>query len=152
RDLCDAGTPGCRVLLKIVKIEEDAEAKRSITRTLAAELNRSVPQLLADNNYELLEMLVEIGLHDEAKTGVANYAAYWLLRGKLDERIALVKAEQAKSDNPKKDAERLAWLTRAKGDLTAAREWAQKSGNEELLDALLFEAGDWKELAKRGAE
>ena len=45
----------------------------------------------------------------------------------------------------------LAYLDRAKGDLNAALEAAQRSAEQDLVDHLLIEKGAWKQLAERGA-
>src|SRR5205823_2839397 len=114
--------------------------------------------LLEEDNFEALEALLEVSLAQGAQAGAANYAAYWLLRGKLDERIAHFKALSAPATSPqrqqgdtlqKRNAEILAYLYRAQGDLEAARRAAEKAERPDLVEALLFEAGRWKELARR---
>jgi tetratricopeptide (TPR) repeat protein len=151
KELFEAGMPGVKALLKVAKVEPDAEVRRALIGQITVELNRAVPQLLQENKHELLEQLMDVGLSQDVKTGIANYTAYWLLRGKLDDRIDTVKAQALKSETPKRQAEILAYLYRARGDAAAARAEAAKAGAEELLEALLIEAGDWKQLAKRGA-
>jgi predicted Zn-dependent protease len=71
------------------------------------------------------------------------------MRGQLDDRIARYKALAGKGPDGARNAEILARLYRAKGDLAAARDAAAKAGLAALEDDLLYEAGDWKELARR---
>ena len=111
----------------------------------------SVPLLLEKNNRHLLERFVEIPLDYRTDVGVPHYAAYWLLNGKIDERIAHFKALEAKSSDPKREAEILAYLYRAKGDLPAALDAARRADLDDLVDHLLVQAGDWKKLAERQA-
>ncbi len=151
--LAEGGAAAQRALRKLVTSEEDVEVKRLLFGTLAREL----PLLLAEDNREALEPLLEAGLH-VGSMGPGPYAAYWMLRGKLDERIASFEA-QAKKTNAPKTAEVLAYLYRARGDLAAARRAAEKAaaltkdpdekkGAEELVQSLLYEAADWNELAR----
>jgi hypothetical protein len=106
--------------------------------------------MLEEGNFDRLEALVEASLAGDFRQGVTNYTAFWVLRGKLDDRIALHKALAAKGGAEREQQYQvLAHLHRAKGDLAAALQAAEKSGRKELVEALLYEAGDWKELARR---
>jgi tetratricopeptide (TPR) repeat protein len=150
-DLFDAGAPGCKALLKIAKVEPDADVRANLMVQIAAGLPRAVPLLLEDDNPVLLERLVEIGLDNQVRTGIAHYAAYWQLSGRIDGRIAHFKALEKKSDDRKREAEILAYLYRAKGDLASAVEAARRAEVDDLIDHLLGEAADWKQLAERKA-
>jgi len=149
KELFGAGMPGCRCLLRILALETDDNVKRQVQAMINEELPRSIPLLLAEKNYPTLETLVELGLKAELKASVSNYTAFWLLRGKLDDRIAHHKTLEAKKgDDAKRNAEILAHLYRASGDLAAARAAAQRADRPDLLENLLYESGEWKELAK----
>src|SRR5205807_9416445 len=115
---------------------------------LAREMPRAVPALLAEDRLDVLEPLLEQGLDIDPPVCAANYAAYWLLRGKLAERIASLESP-AEKKNDKHRAEVLAYLYRARGDLVAARAAAERAERPDLVENLLSEAGDWKELARR---
>jgi hypothetical protein len=149
RELLDKGTAGSRVVLKIARAEENADLRRQLFNLMAAEVPRTVPVLLADGDHATLETLLELGLDNDVRTGVAHCAAYWLLRGTLDKRLAEFERAEKKSDNPKRAAEVLAHLYRAKGDRAAALAAARRSGNDDLVEGLLVEGADWKELARR---
>jgi Flp pilus assembly protein TadD len=149
KELIAAGPTGYRSLLKIASAEPDPATRGRIFVILSTELKRVAPQLLAEEKYEALEPLLDVVLANDPKLAGGDYAAYWLLRGKLDDRIAHFKAVAGKGTEGKKNWEILSRLYRAKGDLAAAREAADKAGEAELAEFLLYEAGDWKELARR---
>jgi tetratricopeptide (TPR) repeat protein len=146
KELFGSGTAGCRVLMKLVKAEENAEAKANIMNVLSREMSHAAPGLLADANYEMLEMFLDIGLAADVRSNVSGYTSYYLLRDKLGDAVEKV---NKKPEFAKQREEILAYLYRAKGDLKAARAAAEKSGQAELTDELLYESGEWKELAKR---
>ncbi len=124
-----------------------------------------------EGNYESLETFLDLGLVGDTNTAAPDYCAYYLLRGKLDAGMERVKNKKDLDD--KRKLEILAYMYRAKGDLKAAvaeadklvdlakKEEANAPENQkaqaashrdaaEMLAAdLLFEAGAWKELAKR---
>jgi hypothetical protein len=151
RELVDAGPPGCKAVLKLASIEEDKDLKHALLNQLSTHLPRTLPTLLAAKDFTTLETLLGAGLasslDSDTKTGLTNIVAYWLLRGQIDEKIGHYKALEAKSDKPKEQAEILAYLHRAKGDLVAAREAALRAGKPDLAEALAYEAADWKGLA-----
>jgi tetratricopeptide (TPR) repeat protein len=144
-ELFESGTHGCRALMKIAA-NGNAEEKNAVLSVVSTKMNQAAPTLIAEGNYETLETFLDIGLAD-AKSGVPNYAAYYLLRGKLD--VAAEKVKNRSEFDAKRRGEINAYLHRAKGDLKAAREAAEKAGVPELAEELLFESGEWKELAKR---
>ncbi len=151
RDLLNQGAAGCRAIIRLAKQDLGAQVKPQILGLLSNELSRSIPDLLASKNHALLEELLEITLDDPSNgTSQQNYVAYWLLVGKLDERIAHHQAALAKKDRERRHEELLARLYRAKGSYREAAALADKAGDEGLATNLLYEAGAWKELAARG--
>ena len=152
RGLLEAGPAGCKSLLKILAAEDTPEAKKVLQDVIVAELPRSVPQLLARNDFTTLETLLNTGMAGDNPAGLRHAAAYWLLRGQLDQKIKHYRALEARGDKAtaKANAEILACLYRARGDFVAARGAARRAGREDLVDAMLYEAGDWNEDAWRG--
>jgi tetratricopeptide (TPR) repeat protein len=150
REMFDAGASGCATLLKIARAEKDANFRRRLFGQIGEESSRAVPALLADGSFTNLETLLELSVAAEADAAMPSYAAYWLLRGKLDDAVARWKAEAAKPDG-KRAWEVLAYLYRAKGDLPAARAAAEKTDRVDLVEEVLYQQGDWKALAKRPA-
>jgi Flp pilus assembly protein TadD len=148
REMFDAGAPGCATLLKIARVEKDANFRRRLLGQIGQEASRAVPALLADGSFANLETLLELGVAADAELAMPNYAAYWLLRGRVDEAVARWKAEAERPDS-KRAHEVLTYLYRAKGELPAARAAAERAGKPELIEEVLYEQGDWKALAKR---
>jgi tetratricopeptide (TPR) repeat protein len=149
RELFDNGSAGCKAVLRIYRAGEDLNTRRQILLRMTNHMARAVPALLAEGDLEPLAPLVEAVLEQDVRSGIGNYVAYWGLRGKLDERIALLQARLQMSPGDRRAWEVLAYLQRAKGDVAAARAAADKSSRADLVDALLVEAGAWKELASR---
>jgi len=146
-DLTRLGGHGYGTLLKLATAEEDANLRGEWLHFLANDTDRAIPVLLADGNEVVVEDMLELGLTTEREPALRNYAAYMLLRKRLDEKIDEIKDRAANGD--KKLAHLLAHLYRAKGMLPAAREMAEKADKQVFVDQILTEAGDWKALAKR---
>jgi tetratricopeptide (TPR) repeat protein len=142
--LLEAGRFGRKALARIAAAEPDAEVRSQVFDRVSREL----PDLLAKGELEAVQGLVEAGLHSGAM-GPAYYAAFWLLRGKLDDRIGFftVLAKDRDEERRRKADEVLAFLYRARGDLAAARRAAERAKRDDLVEAMLFEAADWKPLA-----
>jgi tetratricopeptide (TPR) repeat protein len=69
----------------------------------------------------------------------------------LPARIAEWEARAKLAVVPKAENEILAYLYRAQGDLAKARKAAEEAERNDLLEAILYEQADWKELARRPA-
>jgi tetratricopeptide (TPR) repeat protein len=149
RKLVEAGAPGWRALLRILKREEDATARRVVLGTIAGDLNHAVPLLLQDGNLSPLGDLLEHLLAEDPRLVMSNYTAFWLLRGELPARIAEHQAQARKKPDDKVRQEILVHLLRAKGDLPGALKAAEASERNDLIEAILYEMGDWKTLAAR---
>ncbi|HXG12652.1 MAG TPA: hypothetical protein VNK04_23040 [Gemmataceae bacterium] len=147
RELFDQGSAGCAALVRIATAEDDIEARRTLLQQITVESARAIPLLLAESNFDALDQLLELTVASGGESSVAGYAAYWLLRGKLDERIAHWKPQADKPDGARA-AEILAYLHRARGDLASARRAADKANRLDLVEALLVEQRAWKELAQ----
>jgi tetratricopeptide (TPR) repeat protein len=148
-ELLKAEPTGARTLLKIAGAEEDPSIRADLFDVVQKELSHKAPKQIADEQYDALEPLIDVLVAADVERGAGYYAAYWQMRGKLDERIAQFKKMTGKGPNGKRTWEIVAYLYHAKGDLVAARDAAEKADKPALVDALLLEAGDWKALAKR---
>jgi tetratricopeptide (TPR) repeat protein len=148
RALFDKGSKGCAALVKIAAAEDDGELRRSLFLQITQDSGRAIPDLIADGHLSTLEDLLDLGLAFEPGDAIyQNHAVYWLLRDKLDDRIAVLKA-RPEADKDSNLLQALTYLYRAKGDLKAAKLTAEKAGRRDLLAAVLTEAADWKALAK----
>jgi Flp pilus assembly protein TadD len=146
--LLQAGPAGLQTVLKIAKAEKDPNQRRHLGDLVSSKLPVAFRQALEEGKYEQFEKLLELG-HDSGVIHHNQYTVYWLLRGKIDERIADFQALLMRSPDEKRFAETLAYLYRARGDLVQARKAAEKSGRDDLLEGILYEAADWKALAAR---
>ncbi len=81
---------------------------------------------------------------------VRDYAALLLSRNKLDAAITQLRANLKATDAA--GQRRLAWMLRAKGDLAGAVAAAKLVNDNGLVEDLLAEMADWKELAKIDAK
>jgi tetratricopeptide (TPR) repeat protein len=149
-EMFDAGAPGCATLLKIARAEKDASFRGQLIGLIGQQSYRAIPALLQDGSFTHLEALLELGIAADTEQAMTSYAAYWLLRGRIDEAVARWKAEADKPGN-KRAYEVLAYLYRAKGELPAARVAAFKAGKADLIEQVLYDQGDWKALAERPA-
>ncbi len=146
--LLAAGGPGVRAMVRLARGEADAVARKEVFAGIAAGVARVAPALLEAEDRPALEALLELCVLGDVESGAGHYAAYWLLTGKIDTRIAALEA-RARADAPgKKENEVLFWLYRARGDLKKARDAALKAERAEFVEAALMEAGDWKTLDK----
>ncbi len=146
--LLQRGPVGLQAVLKISKAEKDPKQRKDLGAQISSGLPAAFPQVLEDGKYDQFEALLELG-HDSEIINHFQYTAYWLLRGKLDERIAHFRSALERTPTDKRCAETLAYLYRAKGDLSEASKAAEKSERADLLEGILYEAADWKALAAR---
>ncbi|MBY0526958.1 MAG: hypothetical protein K2R98_26430 [Gemmataceae bacterium] len=147
-ELTKLGGAGFSALLRIAGAEDDARFKADLFSRMARETAQAVPVMLMEENHAIIEELLELSLPSKQDAALRNYAAYILLRGRLDERIPHYKA-RAQGSMGAPAAAVLTHLYRAKGDLPSACAAAEKSADEQLLRQVLTERGDWKELARR---
>jgi tetratricopeptide (TPR) repeat protein len=147
--LLDRGSPGCAALSKVLTAEPSEPVRRSLLLVVAQETPRAFAPLLTAGDLDTLERLLEASLAVPLnEPAVQNYAAFSLLRGRLDDAVRRFRDRVAAGNDPAARTV-LTYLHRARGDLTAARAAAEKSGRDDLLDQVLIEQGDWKELARR---
>jgi tetratricopeptide (TPR) repeat protein len=148
KDLFALGNKGCAALLKIAKAEDDADYRQQLFQTISQESARVLPQLLAESNFSVLDELLDLTLAVRSDDRVLQYhAAYWLLRDKLDDRIAHFK-KLAEKEQDNMHWQTLAFLYRAKGDREQLAKIMDKTSRHDLLQATLIAANDWKALSK----
>jgi tetratricopeptide (TPR) repeat protein len=152
KGLMAMGARGYSTLVKLVNTESDADLRRELQAQVVREAPRVAGPLLADGETALVEELLDSGVAGNAPSAHEGYAAYWLLRGQIDKKIAAWSARPAPLGlNEQQASKVLAYLHRAAGDLPRARARAEQSGDVPLLLTVLTEVGDWKELARVGA-
>lgn len=139
-ELVKVGKPGFLALLKLRSKWNDTERY-----LLTTGIHRAALVAAADLDPAAAEALFAASVEADDDDLLSHYTATVLLRGRLAEAVA---RWQAEPDRAKADAV-LAHLRRAGGDWPAARKHAEATGRTELLDAILWEQGDWKALARR---
>lgn len=150
RKLLAAGPAGCKAVVKIARAEEDREVRQQVFGQVASNLPRAAASLLEENNTTGLDALFELALAADNRAGPLNYAAYHALRGRLPAVVAEWEARAKTAALPTTANLVLAYLHRAGGDLARATAAAKESKSLPLLEAILYEAADWKALAANG--
>jgi predicted Zn-dependent protease len=143
--LLNKGGAGYLVLSRIGAAQENADERRAFFEHLDKESSRILAQLLVEGKDDTVEEILELALKANTESSYRNYAAYLLLRGKLDDKISQYKTEGGRPEGVA-TSELLVYLYRAKGDLAGARRAAERLGKRPLLRAILWEEGAWKDL------
>jgi tetratricopeptide (TPR) repeat protein len=146
------GRPGYTVVLKLAAAEENPDFRRTLFQQLRAEAPRLAGALLAEGNLDAVEDLLEKTVlqretergSSAAEAALCNHAAFLLLRGTLDKKIAQLMAAPEVPDP--RTAEVLAYLHRAQGDRVRAFRAAEQAGDRHLQKWLLWEQSKWQEL------
>jgi hypothetical protein len=146
-----SGAPGSRAIVKIARAEADPLVRKDVFASIATGLVRGVGLLLEEKNITGLEAMLQLALEGDVKSGARNYAAYHLLTGQLPQRIAELEARAKRNPPGKVEAEILAYLYRANGELAKAAQAAADAELNELQEGILYQAGHWKELARQPA-
>ncbi len=144
-DLVQKGRPGQAALVRIAR-RVSPDDRKALAAAMTAAAREEVPRLLRVRDYDAAGELLDACVSGDADPALTDYAAFNLLRGQLDRTIARWQGEP-----PPRRSAVLAVLSRAKGDLAAARTHAAASGSAELLDDILWDLGDWADLARRPA-
>ncbi|MFO0842038.1 MAG: hypothetical protein U0797_06500 [Gemmataceae bacterium] len=150
RKLLAAGPAGCKAVVKIARAEEDREVRQQVFGQIASNLPRAAASLLEENNTAALDALFEVALAADNRAGPLNYAAYHGLRGRLPAVLAEWQARAKAAALPTAENVVLAYLHRGGGDLVRATAAAKEAKSLPLLEALLYEAADWKALGASG--
>jgi tetratricopeptide (TPR) repeat protein len=148
-NLVNLGKPGGMALAKLAGRVHTAEDRQIVSDELLWVESRTIRPMLLEGDIAGVEAFLEMILAADVKRASANYTAFMIWRGQLDEAIARWEAE-ARANPSARAAEVLVALYRAKGDFAAARRHA--AGRDELLNVVFWEQGDWAELARRPTE
>jgi hypothetical protein len=146
QELFDLGGKGCAALVKMARADEEPDSRSALLRQISDTAVTHLPAMTAAGDLGALDELIEVTVATQQEGFAQNYAAYWLLRDRVDDKIARVKNNSDLAEPYR--AQLLVLLYRARGDLPAARDVAAKAQRQDLVEALLAELGDWKALAK----
>jgi tetratricopeptide (TPR) repeat protein len=147
KGLLESGGPGREILVKLIDRQKDLAAKDRLAKLVWREASTAIGTRIADGDRAGAEQLLDFSVRTDHLPAHLAYAAYWHRRGKLAERIRGLAA--SKPANLEHHSALLATLYRVQGDYGEARTAAEESKNRDLLTAILFDEGNWKELAKR---
>jgi tetratricopeptide (TPR) repeat protein len=154
--LLELDGPGYVIVSKFAAVEQEPEARRRYNEMLRTALPRVIAVLLGEDKLDPVDEILaaamsrrgaESSVHG-TDTSLRDYAAFQFLRGTLDKKIAQLSADPTLAGQPR-NAEVLAYLHRANGDLARAVRAAEQSGDRALQRSLLTEHGQWGELLDR---
>ncbi|HEV8292352.1 MAG TPA: hypothetical protein VGP94_10525, partial [Tepidisphaeraceae bacterium] len=137
--------------VRLARAEESYALRSQVFHELAQMGARGAIGFLSEGDFQSAEQCLEVGLSDGLDRQTRSYTTFLLLRGKADAKIASLRTEMELGDGISGAARLLAYLLRAKGDLSGARLAAEQSHDDRLLEGILLEQGDWKMLASRHA-
>ncbi|HEV8379345.1 MAG TPA: hypothetical protein VGP99_10885 [Tepidisphaeraceae bacterium] len=138
--------------VRLARAEESYALRSQVFHELAQMGARGAIGFLSEGDFQSAEQCLEVGLSDGLDRQTRSYITFLLLRGKADPKIASLRSEMELGDGISGAARLLAYLLRAKGDLSGARQAAEQSHDDRLLEGILLEQGDWKMLAGRHAK
>lgn len=135
-----------KTLFGLMQIETDPTSRQLFFNTLQADIQRLAPQMIASNDWSVLEQCLDLGKNTEA--GRAQFVAFTTLRGKLPDELKRAETEFAKSPTDVTAGLLFAALLRAKGEKGKALEIAAavKSPSPQFLQGLTREQGEWERL------
>jgi hypothetical protein len=133
-------------LFGLMKLETDETNRQLFFNALQVDIQRLVPQMIASNDWTMLDQCLEVGKNSEA--GRAQYVAFVLLRDKLPAELKLAEQELAKRPGDHTQALLVAALLRAQGNNAQALEVAAsvKAPSPLFLQGLCREQHDWQQL------
>ncbi len=144
--LATRGVRGSRVLLGLRRDEPVEQVRAAILKALASHAREAGAMLLADGDFASADVLLSTAA-TSGGDAARDYAAFLLLHGGLDDRVARLREEVAHTPSPVSSA-LLVSLLRANGDLEGASKAAAGAADESLVEHLLIERRDWKTLAE----
>jgi Flp pilus assembly protein TadD len=135
-----------KTLFGLMQVETDPTSRQLFFNTLQADIQRLAPQMIASNDWTVLEQCLDLGKNTEA--GRAQFVAFVTLRDKLPGELERAEAEFTKSPTDATAGLLYAALLRAKGEKGKALEVAAnvKAPTQLFLQGLAREQGDWQRL------
>lgn len=138
-----------RAILTLLRGETDVPTRKALATAIAGEASKLIRPLVERDELDEAEEVLELVSLSDA--GISQLTAFLLETDRLP--AALAKAQQAAAGGGDDEAwTRLAYLLRAQGDLPAAIEAAQQTGDLFLKANLYAEAERWEEAGKIAAE
>jgi len=151
RQIFNAGLEARRSLFKIGRMETDELTRKTIADILTPYVSELVSKHLASGELDKGRKLLEFAASHGNESAIRHYAVFLILANQLQPTLRQLIAsakEQGEADLSQITAKQLMYLHRASGDLKSALKMAEKI-NVSLHEAMLYESGEWVELAKR---
>lgn len=154
KSLMQHGRIGYRTFIKLLPHVENERDRLILASVLVNEARRQVPDLIARGSMDAVEDLLQISLLSDSNDGAKDFAAFRHLAGTVEPAIAQYTGDfqAARGEEKRRLGRVLVHLYRTQGDWGAARQTAESIGDEDLVDALLWEQGNWDALSKRVAD
>ncbi len=133
-----------QTVLTLIRGEKNPQERRNLATALGAEAGKIVSSLVDKGELSVAEEVLELIASSEA--GVPQLLAFLALTDRLDQRISAAR-ERAAEQSSDEHWTRLAYLLRAKGDLSGAIEAASNSSDLLLRTNLLAEGRRWSQAA-----
>ena len=133
-------------LFGLLKMETDATSKQLYFNSLQADIQRLAPQMIASNDWSILEQCFELGKNTDV--GRAQFIAFVTLRDQLPAELKKAEEAFAKTPADPNAGLLLAGLLRASGNKAKALEVAAvlKTPSPLFLQGLAREQHDWQRL------
>lgn len=138
-----------QTILALIRGEQSPQERRNLATALVGQAGKFVGPLVEKGELAQAEEVLDLVATTEA--GLPQLTAFLLLTGRIDKRIELAR-EQANEEPRDESWTRLAYLLRAKGDLSGAIEAADKTSDLILRVNLRAEAGRFSEAAPLAEE
>jgi tetratricopeptide (TPR) repeat protein len=138
-----------QAILALLRDEHSPEERRGLATVIAGEAGKLVRPLVERGDLDQAEQVLELVSLSEA--GISQLTAFLVLTGRLDARIAAAQAAVVAAPHDE-DWLRLAYLLRAKGDLSAAIDAAGKTTDLFVQANFFAEARRWDDAAAVASE
>lgn len=136
---------GTRILYNLLTKEKSEFTRNNVISMILPKLYERVSIAILNDDHKDIPLLLDIDLLSNSDRSYRNVALYAFLRGTIDDDLADLKNINEPSE---RDLRLQLYMHRAKGDMEATIKVALKLENNELLRAVLTEAGKWDDLAK----
>src|SRR5262245_11002078 len=133
-----------QTVLTLIRGEQNPQERRNLSTAIAAEAGKIVSSLVDKGELSQSEEVLELVASSEA--GVPQLTAFLILTDRLDKHIATARDRVAEQPGDEHWT-RLAYLLRAKGDISGAIEAASKTSDLLLRTNLLAEGHRWGQAA-----
>ncbi len=135
-----------KTLFGLMQVETDSTSRQMFFNTLQADIQRLAPQMIANNDWTILEQCLDLGKNTEA--GRAQFVAFATLREKLPGELERAEADFTKNPTDATAGLLVAALLRAKGEKAKALDVAAnlKAPTPLFLQGLAREQRDWQRL------